>query len=506
VRSGGRICPGVMNPAKRDLLGVPGFARRLLIASGLIIAFACLSGVCLSLSSQALWVVFIPAACLLALTAVGVIALASAGSPAALIGVFATLLFVTDGDFRVKAIGEPTLESLDWQSLLKFGVWLGCGLVGLRYFLTADRILAHPGAALWLAYVSIALLSASYAPSPTFSFGYAFSLLNVYVFTIALVETLSERQILWTVTLTLAVFLIVSWPVYYVFPALGEFKDVTASGFEYRMSGLGGSPNVLGSVCSIYLGAVFLLLWKRYCTMKAALPLVALGIVTLVATDSRTEFLASAAGLAAVIFTRSIWRLGAVGLVFAFGLLAVLSLPMRLEGTLGHLISRSGDPAELVQLEGRTQIWDVTWERILERPLLGWGYNSSKVVLANYRDFADNLRIDEAHNLLLQNLLSVGLIGTLPLIGLLLKLMADIGRDRPAALSVLFVTMAFVTGITEGAAVGGTPTVVTVMFMLGSLMPWRRSGPAQMLPGRSSKGRGASRTVQPARPGLENQL
>lgn len=71
-----------------------------------------------------------------------------------------------------------------------------------------------------------------------------------------------------------------------------------------------------------------------------------------------------------------------------------------------------------------------------ERPVRGWGYNS-KVVLADYRDFADNLRIDHAHNRLFQNLLSVGVFGTLPLIGLLLKHMGDLGRGRPAALSVL---------------------------------------------------------------------
>jgi O-antigen ligase len=459
-------------------LPIPGYEA--VVVTGMVVAFAVFLAACFKMSSEMPLVVFVPILCLLGFIAAVVVARAATGSVPAIIAVLAVLVFLTNGNFRVRDNAADI--SLDWQSLLKFIVWIACGMAGLPHLPQVKRILDHWGATLWLGYICFALVSVFYAPSPTISFGYALSLLCFYIFTFALAEKLSEATILWTITLTLAVFFIISWIVVYADPDLGLARDLP--GAERRMGGIAGQPNSLGSVCAIYLGTVFVLAWKRYCRLVPALSLAALGYVTLMASDSRTSLIAVAAGMLAVIVSRSIWLLAGMGLAATLALVGTLSFPEQLEA-LGTSMSRSGDANEMVTLTGRTQIWEFTWQKILESPIFGWGYNSSKVILTQHIGFANGLIVDQAHNLLLQNLLSVGFIGTLPLIGLFLKLVVDIARGRPAPLSVLFLVMVFVNGISDPAALGGSPTVLTLMFILASLSPWtpsnslRRPAPAK---------------------------
>jgi exopolysaccharide production protein ExoQ len=464
---------GVMNQAARLGGRASGRRRSVIIAACIVIACTASLAECLMISAELPWVAYAPNLCLLGLIGAGVIGFAAAGSIPAIIAFLAVLVFLTDGNFRAHSDGDM---GLDWQSALKFVVWTASGVIGAAHLPRIGRIFNHGGALLWLGYICIAFLSVFFAPSPVFSFGYVLALLSFFFFTFALVEKLSEAQILWTIALTLAVFVALSWLASILDPELGQFADPTEHGIEMRMSGIAGQPVNLGSVCAIYLSAIFLLAWKRYCGMMLALSLAALGIVTLAATDSRTALFASVAGMLAVIFSRSAWLLVGMGLVAALALVGTLSFPLRLDA-FGAYFSRSGDPTEALTLTGRTQIWDFTWQKIQESPFLGWGYNSSKVILAEHVGFANGLKVDSTHNLLLQNLLSVGFLGTLPLIGLFLKLMIDVGRGQPAPMSVLFLVMVFVTGITDPSALGSSPTVLTLMFMLASLSPWFRSAP-----------------------------
>jgi O-antigen ligase len=442
----------------------PGTSKTI-VAATMVGAYAALFTVCMILSADMPVAVFVPILCLLGIAASGVAVLAATGSIPALIVVFAVLLFMTDGNFRV----HPEMDAgLDWQSVLKFVVWTTSGAIGIPLLRRGRSLIKDPASALWLSYMGAASMSVFLAPSPTISFGYVVALFGLYVFSFALVNRLSEVQILWTITLTLASFLVISWVVAYTVPDLGEIRDLSVDGFKMRMSGIAGQPVNLGSVCAIYLCAVFLLAWKQYTRLTTALLLAGLGLVTLSATDSRTALFGACAGILLVVSSRSGAALAGLGLAMAIGFLLAFTFPIS-SNFLGSYFSRSGEASEVMTLSGRTQIWDFAWEKIVESPLLGWGYNSSREILAHHVGFADGLVVDNAHNLLLQNLLSVGLVGTLPLAGLLLKLIVDIVRGRCAHLSALFVVLAFVTGVSDPSALGTTPTVLTIIFMLASL-------------------------------------
>jgi exopolysaccharide production protein ExoQ len=455
----------------RRFVYLPHGVSKAVVAAGMMVTFVAVLVVCMKLSSESPWVILIPSLCVVGIAAAAVVIAASAGSVPAIIIAFVVLLFLSNANFRVRSELDT---GLDWQGLLKFAVWFASSLIGLPYFLRSGSPFRSPAALLWICYISIATLSLFGAPSPVFSFGYLISMFSLYIFTYALVDRLTEAKILWTITLTLTSFLIISWIVVYAYPELGEFRDVADNGFVMRMNGIGGQANNLGLVCATYIGAIFLLGWRRHARWLTLLPMAALAIATLRATDSRTAIIGACVGIVAVVLIRSKWALAMLGLLAALLLVGAGSVPMRY-GMLMDDFSRSGDSSEVITLTGRTQIWDFTWEKILERPLFGWGYNSSKEVLGQHIGFANGLIVDTTHNLLLQNLLSVGFIGTLSLIGLFLIFVNNIIRNRLSDFAALNLAIVYVTGVSDSSALGTTPTVLAMMFMLASLWPLKAS-------------------------------
>jgi len=73
------------------------------------------------------------------------------------------------------------------------------------------------------------------------------------------------------------------------------------------------------------------------------------------------------------------------------------------------LVTRGQRPQELASLTGRLPLWDMAMNRIMERPLLGWGYVSGgRVVLA--MPFYGWIPSD-AHNAYIETVLALGLLG-----------------------------------------------------------------------------------------------
>jgi O-antigen ligase len=177
-----------------------------------------------------------------------------------------------------------------------------------------------------------------------------------------------------------------------------------------------------------------------------------------------------ALGVGGVVLSRSAWALagGALVAILAFGV--SLAFPQLLDG-LSQKLSRSGDAAEIYTGNGRLEIWNFVWTKIMEAPVLGWGYNSSKVILAQYYGFENGLMVDSAHNMFLQSLLSVGFLGTLPLL-LLLGWLAAKCLARPSPILAYFFIFVVIASLSDTSALGTTPTVLTLLFMLVSIPPF----------------------------------
>ncbi len=443
------------------------FQRQFLWPALLLALFAAISAASVLYSKEATWALLVPLIVIGAIAALWIIGLAVAGSTGAIIAYLALVCFITDGQFRARGAGEITT---DWQSALKFGLWAGAGVIGFAHLPRLRTLLSRPGPACWLAYITIAMVSSSYAPTPAYSFGCAFSLLCFFAFAFTLTTKLTEKQVLWTLTSTLAVFLLIGWVVYYEVPSLGVTQFSTyINTVVMRMCGIAGQANNLGTVCATYIGAVYLLWAGGYCRLLFALPLGAFGAITLISSDARTGMISIAVAIAVAELARSIWALVAAALVAVTGsiLYFVFGINMTMLGT---TFSRSGDPQEVLTLTGRFDIWAFVWQKILEQPMFGWGYNASKAILSQYLGFKDDLIVDTAHNMLLQSLFSVGIIGTLPIVIMVFILLYNM-VVRPNRFRDLFLISLIVDGISDTSALGTTPTVLTLLFLVISVLP-----------------------------------
>ncbi|MFC0406621.1 O-antigen ligase family protein [Roseomonas elaeocarpi] len=436
------------------------------VAAAAVLGFTALCAASILYSADQPLLVLVPLGLIGAVLGAWVVAMAFAGSPLAIMAYFAVLTFVNDGQFRVRGAGET---DADWQSALKFALWIGAGVIGAGHVRLAKQLLGRPEAVLWIGYILMALVSSLYSPLPGYSFGCALALLCFFGFACALLTRLSESRALWTFAVGMVAFHIGSWVAFYALPELGSAPTWTLSGTLMRMCGLAGQATNLGYLDAQFIGAVFLLWWAGRCSLLMAVLLMGFGAVTLVASDCRTMMLAVVLGIAVVVASRSAWLMALT--ILGSLLLAVLFMLFPgILSVLGSRFSRSGDAAEMTTLTGRMEIWDFAWSQINESPIIGWGYNSSKVVLGQHLGFENGLVVDNAHNLFLQSLLSVGAVGTVLLIAILLLLIVRLFL-RPAPILAFYTVIVCVGAVSDTVAVGTTPTLLTLQLLMISIWP-----------------------------------
>ena len=118
-----------------------------LVAGAVIVVGASLIAT-LGYAPAAPWAAFIPLGVVLMGAAAWLVAAAFAGSRVAIIIYLAVVVFLTDGQFRVRDAGDI---DVDWQSLLKFAVWAGAGVIGAGHLPSLHKLLGRTGPACWLA-------------------------------------------------------------------------------------------------------------------------------------------------------------------------------------------------------------------------------------------------------------------------------------------------------------------------------------------------------------------
>ena len=437
----------------------------LLLLSSTVGALAAVAAA-VALSPVLPWAPLLPLALIAAGIGGWVVFSAACGSRGAIMLFLFALTFVINAQFRVRGAGDI---QADWQSAMKFLFWMAAGVIGAPCLPPPRRLVSHTGSALWLFYITVALLGAPFSPLPGYSFGCALALLCLFAFAYALVERLSEAQILWTIVAALTLFNVGGWVVFYAVPELGTSAAWTQSGLMLRMCGLAGQATNLGAVCSVGVGATFVLWRGGHCRAGTALLLGGFAFLTLLKSDARTTEIATVLGIGLVVASRSS-ALMVAGAMGAACLAVLLQVFPQIPAMLGQGFSRSGDPTEIYTLTGRLEIWDFAMQQIRLSPVWGWGYNSSKAVLGGHIGFQNGLMVDSAHNMYLQSMLSVGLMGTVPLVLLLLWLTAR-SVVRPLPLVIYTLVLVLVSSVSDTDAIGTTPTLLTVVFFTASLWP-----------------------------------
>jgi O-antigen ligase/polysaccharide polymerase Wzy-like membrane protein len=186
---------------------------------------------------------------------------------------------------------------------------------------------------------------------------------------------------------------------------------------------------------------------------QAALILALAALVPVLSGHSETARLAFLLGALAFAAARLAPRHAATGLGILLAL-AILAAPLVLRSqVVGWTPAILTTPQKAPSLEHRIAIWDFVTGKIAERPLIGWGLNSSRVIPGGHENFAQNAEILplHPHDMALQLWLELGAPGALLGALMVLYVTRAAGRlkDRPAA-------QAFALAAIMAAAVNGT--------------------------------------------------
>jgi O-antigen ligase len=193
--------------------------------------------------------------------------------------------------------------------------------------------------------------------------------------------------------------------------AIGIFLRVPGLSVTYvesRLTSLGYDPNYLGTFmalgAAILLGLRFGAPLERGPATAGRLALTLPLVAVLAVSGSRTAAVALACGLAAYLLpARGAQRLGRASLWTSFGVGVLLILLIVGSHARGHWTSTWRG------LEMRGNIAAVSVGMVRERPLLGWGFSHAREMGARM-----GRKTSVAHNLVLQVLVEVGIVGAVP--------------------------------------------------------------------------------------------
>lgn len=264
-----------------------------------------------------------------------------------------------------------------------------------------------------------ACVSPLWAESPDLVFRRALGLLGASLFGIVLaVYYPFEKQLeilRWTFRLgaTATLLLLIASP----------GRALSAPGGGGGIRGVYPHKNILGAAMAL----AFLVEWylrehQGWAKILRLLSLCAYGSL-LIASDSMTSIVTVVAALCTVwtfrtLYTRSQIPALALGLFLVVGVGAAALIGIGAADVMG-LLGRSSD------LTGRTELWSTVYESILEKPLLGFGFSG---FWKGASSSSDNVRGQigwaptYSHNGYLEITLSLGLVGLLLVIWLLLTL------------------------------------------------------------------------------------
>ena len=396
--------------------------------------------------------------------------------------------------FRVRDYGET---GIDLQNGLKLLVWLLIPLIAIAQLPRMLPFLREPAILLAAGFATLSMASALWSQTPVYTAASALGLLSYLVLACLVTSIMSERMLTRVLLFSFFAFALLALAAALVVPERAWLVPTGYAGSE-RLQGLSGHPNVLGEQMAVMITLAVVARRQGMLDSATFLLCLVLGIIVLEATGSRT-MLAAVALTWLVVWLRGRGMLalagtGAAGVACILLVVVAMGSAPNAEALLAA-ISRSGSTWELLTLTGRTDLWQIALELVGQKPLLGWGYNGTEAIfVANVGRvfYGDPVN---AHSMYLQTLVTLGLLGSLPLLALLvLVLKRVIARPDPAhdqiALLVVFI------GLTE-VAIAATPTALTLVFFIVLAREARQYLTPASAPMRTAKHE--SFTPQPAR-------
>ena len=320
----------------------------------------------------------------------------------------------------------------DIQSLVKGVFTLALAMLGL---FTGLRTIGKSWISIaFFGYALFALVSASYSPMLLFAAVAGVALVGVAIISAKIGQ--GERAdvegywkaIYWASSLTV----VGSFVFMAAAPNLArDFQDMA----NYRLRGITGTANSLGPIMGVAsILAIYMMRrsrtvwWWRFHAL-----MLLLFVAALLLTNSRSSILGVVVAFVASGFIGGGWGVfRLLGSMIAATLLATVmfypGLQEQLLAMAASLFSRTGSVNELTTFTGRQVIWEASWRLVGESPWIGYGMSSVSVVLPKAHADQWGNTVATAHNSLLESLLSVGWLGTLPLVAVVVSCAVILAR------------------------------------------------------------------------------
>lgn len=373
------------------------------------------------------------------------------------------LVFMANASFRSRNVGD---FEVDWQSGLKFFIWSFALLIGLCCLANVRLLFRAAHNRLYLIYVLYALASTIYSVSPLYTLASAIGMLGVFLFSVVAAHALGMKQIALITVGALAAFILASWVVDLTLPEYSRTTSWSVYGTVERMGGIAVHPNFLGKSTAVFAVFAIILYRNRQLHWASCMAALLLTAATMWATDSRTSAVGTVAAICFVAVRRSPWLLAIGVLLLIAGAGVLLVLPSHdLVELLTHL-SRSGDVGEILTLTGRVELWKFVWEQSMESPLIGYGFSVSEHFLTpTYPYFELGWDAHGAHNMILQTLLTLGLLGVV-LVGLVIWRLAALYMSAPAPYRDAMLGLVLISGVMGSGPFSTSPNLLTLMVLV----------------------------------------
>jgi O-antigen ligase len=367
------------------------------------------------------------------------------------------------------ANGEAAQESSLQKNIKAIGLIM-CLAVSALHAGTLLKISGRIGPAMHLALVAVIGLSALYAPNPTYVVYSAAAYLGLWGICNYLAERGDGERMLSVMMWSLVAFVGCSWLMLAISHERAGTMAWTPTGGAWRFVGLCGRPVNMAVIAAIMTGLAFLDRGQLRRVGKVAI--IVLGVTTVVLTKSRTPLLVVMAAVGAIFLLKRTAKFGLVSVIALVGMSIAIGM---LDGTdlAGKYLTRSGRTEELTTLTSRTEVWAYVIGEWKKEPIFGFGYGSTKELLLN-KFYLWDFTTESAHNLLLQCLFTLGLVGAaiLTLIFVVQARQVLFSNNRSAIFLIAFV---YFMGITEASFIGPGVGMMTLCWMAGGALLQKES-------------------------------
>ena len=335
------------------------------------------------------------------------------------------LVLLTWTKFRGRDASEALSGSVDMQVGFELGASAVLFLIALLAWKRArdeGRMRLLPVEWVLLVYAGLAILSTLWSPVRAITAVRSFQVLTLVMLAIGLVRVRGPERMINDLISAMILYTMVFVTISIVVPSTAAVRVVHGGLTRYswfamhpgQISLLAGSAIVLLTAKGLFGGGfrqrvLFLPVWVCLVGMAALLA----------ASRGRGPAIGAAAAVIALLAARFLprWVIPTVVATAAAAILVFINLGPQLSDVLASaalsnnpviaFVIRGQTAEEFKTLSSRTDLWAVVFDMVVQQPILGHGYNSSRLLLLEKVPWAAH-----AHNAWAQSLLDLGIVGT----------------------------------------------------------------------------------------------